>query len=183
MVPRSNDQPTDTGRPASASQDDGWSGTRPSVSGAGSPATPGGGKVEAGTGRPRDSASRSGTAVAASPTPGDAQLAVASPRDPNSDGRTPMTMDLKYAPNQKATRGIAHVDSLGRPLASWPKRFLAILVDFLLTLSAPQLVRACGVSEPSVVLGHHLQLGPTEPGSLVPRDLVPRLGGISEPSR
>ena len=163
MVPRSNDQPTDTGRPASASQDDSWCGTSPSVSGYGSPTArdaenpsdPGGRatvgeldgigippaapvplwppppphvmpglqwpapEAQTKTDRPHDNGSgdnRSGENDSPDNGSGDNDSG-----DNGSGGWSP-----------KTTRVMVNVDSQGRPLASWAKRFLAILVDFLL---------------------------------------------------
>jgi uncharacterized RDD family membrane protein YckC len=130
VVPRSNDQPTDTGHPASASQDDGCSGTGPSMSGPGSAVIPGGEKTD-------EEQGNLGIPPAAPvplwpPPPPHLMPSLQWPA-PEAPTQTDAPHDNGYAPpNRKATRGVAHVDSLGRPLASWAKRILAILVDFLL---------------------------------------------------
>jgi uncharacterized RDD family membrane protein YckC len=130
VVPRSNDQPTDTGRPASASQDDSWFDTRPSVSGSGSPATPVG---ENPAGERDDPGIPSAAPVPLWPPPPPHVMPGPQWAAPETRAQTNGPYDNGSAvPSRRTTRGTAHVDSLGQPLASWPKRFLAILVDFLL---------------------------------------------------
>lgn len=135
MVPRSNDQPTDTELTGSASKNPG------SPSEAEAAGEPGSSPIP-----PRSPGEQGGAGV-----PPAAPIPLWPPPPPHEmpggqwhempGGQWPPPEGLTQAPgpydNGSAVRTqnrrrVAPLDALGRPLASWAKRVLAILVDFLL---------------------------------------------------
>ena len=135
MVPRSNDQPTDTEPTGPASKDLGSSSEVPAAGEPGSSPIPLGPPGEqGGPGLPPAAPVPLWPPPPPHEMPGGQWHQMPGGQWPPRHTRTdaPGPYDSGSAANTQNRARVAPLDALGRPLASWAKRFLAILVDFLL---------------------------------------------------